>query len=136
MWHARSGEQGRHALEEEDLESKLNVWEAVGGDATLGIGQVQEGRVNRGAGGRQGFGRKEERMASSEAGGWRSQEDFEAWFLEKARGAACDVLDPALAHKLGICPPDPPCVKGDPAVRVLTRLLCDRRRCTINCVAV
>lgn len=37
------------------------------------------------------------------AKGWKTQEQVESWLEEKAQEAACDVLDPALAAKLGAC---------------------------------
>lgn len=34
-------------------------------------------------------------------GGWRTQEEAEAWVTEQAKAAGCDVLDVAMAAKLG-----------------------------------
>ena len=39
-------------------------------------------------------------------GGWRTQEEAEAWVVEQAQAAVCDVLDVALSAKLG-APPQP-----------------------------
>ena len=49
-------------------------------------------------------------------GGFRSQEEAEGWVAGQAQAAGCDVLDAALAAKLGARPaaPAPPCARPRP----------------------
>ena len=48
-------------------------------------------------------------------GGWRTQEEAEAWVAEQAQAAGCHVLDAALASKLGALPQSRPGLGAVPA---------------------